>query len=60
MAVLVLLGINGDVALTEPERGVAGLMACATAVRVKYCKEIASMLAALRWMTSVMASSFCK
>jgi hypothetical protein len=31
------------------------LMFCTAAVRVKNCKEIAKMLAALRWMTSVMA-----
>ena len=45
--VLELLGMNGNVSLAEAERGVAGLMVC-TAACAKNCKEMASMLAALR------------
>jgi len=47
VAVLELLGMNGNVSLAEAERGVTGLIVC-TAARVKNCKEMASMLAALR------------
>ena len=47
VAVLELLGMNGNVSLAEVESGVAGLMVC-TAERVKNCKEMASMVAALR------------
>ena len=47
VAVLELLGMNGNVSLAEAERGVTGLMVC-TAACAKNCKEMASMLAALR------------
>ena len=47
--------MNADVSLTGIEIGLAGVMVCTPPIRVKNSNEMANMLAALCWMTLVMA-----